>query len=76
MSLLHPCDALSYAKKCAGTFEKKLYDLAKEGRKPSISAGILIAHAKANLQMVLDKARYLEQKAKSVKGRERSAWES
>ncbi len=69
LALLHPHDVVGYARYCAETFERKLKDLAVEGRKPSVSAGILIAHAKANLQMVLDRARNLERKAKSVKGK-------
>ena len=69
LALLHPHDVVGYARYCAETFERKLKYLAVEGRKPSVSAGILIAHAKANLQMVLDRARGLERKAKSVKGK-------
>lgn len=69
LALLHPHDAIFYARKCAQIFEEQLKSLAKEGGKPSVSAGILVAHAKTNFQMLLEKVRFLESKAKSVKGK-------
>ncbi len=69
MALMHPFDAVGYASRCAKKFEEKLRDLAKEGKKPSISGGILITHAKMSLQKALIEVRELEKRAKNVEGK-------
>ncbi len=65
MALLHPSDAVMFAKECAKKFTEKLKSLAKEGKKPSVSAGILVAHAKDNLKKILEETKNLENKAKN-----------
>ncbi|WP_457599996.1 type III-B CRISPR-associated protein Cas10/Cmr2 [Hydrogenivirga sp.] len=69
MAFLHPLDAVEYAEQCNKKFEAKLSRFAEEGRKPSVSAGILITHAKMSLQKALEEARNLEKIAKSVEGK-------
>ncbi len=69
MALLHPFDAVCYAHKCAQIFRSKFKELAFEGKEPSVSAGILITHAKMSLQKALEETRELEKKAKSVEGK-------
>ena len=69
MALMHPFDVVSYAKECNKKFNLIFKDYTKEGREASISAGILITHAKMNLQKVFNETRELEKRAKNVKGK-------
>ena len=69
MALLHPFDAVKYAHECAQIFKAKFKKLALEGKEPSVSAGVLITHAKMSLQKALEETRKLEKKAKSVEGK-------
>ena len=64
-AFLHPSDAVLFARYCAEKFTIKLKNLAKENKKPSISAGILIAHAKDNLKKVFEETKNLENLAKN-----------
>ncbi len=67
MGFFHPTDVVEFAKTCAEIFTEKLKEKAL--RTPSISGGAIIAHVKISLQDVLEKARFLEKKAKSVEGK-------
>lgn len=69
MALLHPFDAVRYAHECAKLFNSKFKELVADGKEPSVSAGILITHAKMSLQKALEETRNLEKKAKSVEGK-------
>ncbi len=69
LAMLHPVDAVRFGQRCAEEFREKLKTLAKEDKNPSISGGIIIAHAKMPLQKVLEEAGRLEKKAKDVKGK-------
>ncbi len=69
MALMHPYDVVSYAKLCNKKFNLMLKELAIESKEPSVSAGILITHAKMNLQKAINEARHLENKAKNTEGK-------
>ena len=69
MALMHPFEVVSYSKMCNEKFKLALKELAKENKEPSISAGILITHAKMSLQKAINDARVLEKKAKDVEGK-------
>lgn len=62
MALMHPFDVVEYAYKIAEKFEEKLKEL-------SVSAGVLITHAKMSLQKALREVRKLEKEAKNVEGK-------
>jgi len=67
MGFFHPADVVEFAKICAEIFTKRLKEKAL--KTPSISGGAVIAHVKINLQDVLEKAKFLEKRAKSVEGK-------
>ncbi len=69
MALMHPFDVVAYSKICNEKFKLALKELAREDKKPSISAGILITHAKMSLQKAINETRKLEKKAKDVEGK-------
>ena len=64
-AFVHPSDAVKFAKYCAEKFTEKLKNFAKENKKPTVSAGILIAHAKDDLRKVYEETKNLESLAKN-----------
>ena len=65
MAFMHPYDVVSFAKECNNLFFSHFQSFAKEGQRPTISAGILITHARMNLQKSLESVRGLEKRAKN-----------
>jgi len=68
MAFMHPADVVNFAHKSAELFSNKFKEYAL--KQPSISAGIIITHAKMSLQKSLEEARKLEKKSKeNVEGK-------
>jgi len=62
MALMHPADVVKFAQKSAQLFREMFKEYAL--RPPSISAGIIVTHARISLQKALEEARKLEKISK------------